>query len=310
MAYSSKLVQSRAEIYESFRGSPSIAASFPLLLGFGLSPKRFALIQQAANNFILATLNACNDKTYEYRKDLFEFYYEDIVKLPNITPNGAFYPKRETVLEYNILQRSVVAAFRDLGVIDNFAMLQPLTVRLVNGEPVPEKVARPYATARLHSDAWVGHHGDGIAGIPLFGDVKRTGLEFFEPLDPAPDFLKKTEHYEEGLSLFRGMEQYPGKLALGNMYMFDHLCLHKTVHNGGGPRASMDFAYALAHPGSRLHVEEPSERFRYLSANDWSRIGIDWLVTVQESLAGLADRYSSGPTAGQASAPPVDIVAI
>ena len=47
---------------------------------------------------------------------------------------------------------------------------------------------RPYYTAKLHSDAWVGHASDSIVMTTVFGDEANT-VKFFELINPSENFL-------------------------------------------------------------------------------------------------------------------------
>ena len=279
-------VQDRAQVFENVLREAKVLAAFPLLVELAGSRSAFFELRDAVQNFVLKTLNVVNRRYYPAHPDAFDVYFDDIVKLPNITPNGAFYPKRETVLEYNIVQRQVIRLLESAGVMGSISQMQAATLR-VNDTAVDRRGDRPYASSKLHSDAWVGHQGDGVLSIPVAGDITYNAIEFFEPVDPAPEFLAPLVDYLEGERLFRDKVQYPIALKFGCCYLFDHLALHRT-QRGKGPtgRFVLDMGYALDSPLSRFAsgAAGPHERFQYLTRDRLCGIGDRHLVTVSASI--------------------------
>ncbi len=284
------VVQDRAQVFEKVLREAKVLAAFPLLVEAASSRSAFFELRNAVQNFVLATLGVVNKRHYPPHPDAFDVYFDDIVKLPNITPNGAFYPKRETALEYNIMQRQVVRLLESAGVMGCVSQMQTVTLR-VNDAAVDRRGDRPYASSKLHSDAWVGHQGDGVLSIPIAGDITHNAIEFFEPVDPAPDFLAPLADYREGERLFRDKVQYAIALKFGCCYLFDHLALHRT-QRGKGPagRFVIDMGYALDSPHSRFApgAAGPHERFQYLTRDRLCGIGDRHMVTVAASIFDAA----------------------
>lgn len=101
---------------------------------------------------------------------------------------------------------------------------------------------RPYYTAKLHSDAWVGHAYDSIVMATVFGDEANT-VKFFEPINPSNNFLAPADSFDEGLHRIDGT-RYITSMSKNHLYIMDHGCVHQTKSNdyGVGFRVSIDCA--------------------------------------------------------------------
>src|SRR5205807_1533780 len=117
--------------------------TFPLLVACELPSPSFELLCGAVRQYISACLREA------------EVPHRAIGALPNLSPNGVLFPKREVLLEFNLVQRAMAQLFGSLG-IDEFvdAIQLPVNVRLVDGRPDPVADVRPHASTKLHSDVW------------------------------------------------------------------------------------------------------------------------------------------------------------
>ena len=80
--------------------------------------------------------------------------------IPNYTPGGMLAPKREHTLEFNLLHRSVAAAFSDYGIeghVDGIDL--PINVRMVYGDADATRLNAPFSSSKIHSDVWAGVPG-------------------------------------------------------------------------------------------------------------------------------------------------------
>lgn len=273
----------------------SVKNSFPLLTVFDIGRKNLERLENAVTTFILASLRFSCDRDFPYRPDFLTAYAPEIAALPNITPNGACYAKRETVLEFNLMHRELANACRDSGVLQHLRMLTPSSLRVMIGTSTRDKEARPYSTAKLHSDAWIGHQSDGIASLFVMGDVESTRLEFFEPVDPSAKFFDELTDYEQGHQRYRDLLPYPVKPTPGDLYLFDRLALHQTVRAQGGIRLSIGFGYVVDNPASRSNNMAPVA-FDYLSCDEWVNIGVNSIQVFDESMADLRELYGTPRT--------------
>ena len=98
----------------------------------------------------------------------FESKEKFISKLPNITPNGIINPRKETQKIYRLILEYVFKSISDISpYIKNFAI--PV-IRYKEGNLNKKIKSRPYATSKIHSDAWVGQSGDAIISLGIIGD--------------------------------------------------------------------------------------------------------------------------------------------
>src|SRR5206468_1154959 len=133
------------------------------------------------------------------REDLVETYGDWLLKLPNITPNGLVLPKEPTALAYNCVHRAVAETLVELGLDKHFSALQfPINVRLVEGTPHDKNDQRPMAATKVHSDIWAGDPAGAIVlMLPLFGDVERLRVEYFEPREMPEPLVQPLKNFDE-----------------------------------------------------------------------------------------------------------------
>jgi hypothetical protein len=77
-------------------------------------------------------------------------------RIPNITPNGMVVPKGELNLEYNLFVSAFAALTASLGIDDLIeGWVNPPNLHVKEGLPCARKLARPYASERRHTEAWI-----------------------------------------------------------------------------------------------------------------------------------------------------------
>jgi hypothetical protein len=205
--------------------------------------------------------------------------------LPNLTPNGALYPKKELSFVYNQLVVNV-REFLGLQFFNQFSFIAAPTIRIKTSS-VPDWVAeRSTYTGIPHSDAWVGHHGDGVISLIVLGDGDQIGVEFYEPINPKDNYLSNLGSFAAGASTFDS-QRYITNMDTTNVYIFDHAVLHGTAIKPGpmNYRVSIDMAYSLREGGASPGITNPDyKRFDYLSVDDWFRIGSEAMLLVDQSI--------------------------
>ena len=279
-----KIKNSRKKIYfDLFENNKNIYKNEEILLLFNLNSKLFNNLKKSVQKFIGKTYNKINKKKLPINDVYKQKYLNKIVNLPNVTPNGAFYPKVENIEEYNKVIRRLIIILKELDIFNNIHLAATPTVRIVKGKVNKKLKSRPFATGKLHSDAWVGLKNDAIISIPILGDIKNTNVRFYSPKIVSKDFLKKIESFEMGKKLFKG-KKYIGTLIKNKLSIFDHLCLHQTYRKNGGIRVSLDFAVAFKHKNSRLKKTNKNERFTYISKESFAKIGIKKKITTKYSI--------------------------
>jgi hypothetical protein len=273
-----------------------------------LSPGRLSRLQGAAAAYVWHSLSqAYPTREFVLSPDVLEAYADDVVALPNRTPNGVLLPRRETFLAFNLVQQAMVATLVDLGIAPRFSACQmPCNVRIASG--IRDVVAdqRPYASAKVHADLWYGEPLAAILmNVPLLGDPASVGLDFFE-VDAFPTSLMRIlGDYEEGRALAEGARRLPIEFAQGGLYVSDALALHQTTKRGPGIRLSLDFRCIARDLLPEEDDGKPLHK-RYVDPATWKRSG-STLVLGDGDPIDAFQRRARGEAAPRAA---LDIVSI
>ena len=229
----------RTNIYDDIRLNCDVITDNGVQLELSLTWQHVSMLKLSLENYILKTLESYYERKFK-RKNFLVESRDDILNLPNRTPNGAFYPKVENIEEYNIIQSVVNDILDENGLINQLSSYDVCTVRVVDGV-LNELDNRMSSTTKLHSDAWSGHNGDAILTMGLLGDAT-TSLAFNRVIEVenSDSFFETQQDYASGLGMIEKYEKIKN-LEFNNMTIFDHACLHKTIKNNGGLRVSIDF---------------------------------------------------------------------
>lgn len=245
----SEILQERAHRLNKTFSRVPLAAHFPMLLDIRYDTKLYEALTKAMNEFILASLSSFNaGKKFENKGNLLETYREEILGLPNRTPNGKMEPKKEIAKEFNQVERAIEAIFDSLKIDEHVELMQlPVSIRIQDGRSQSDIESRHYATSKMHSDIWTGEPAVcGAVIVPVLGDVARTGVEFYEPkFESAEEFVRVFDDYLDAKKYVDTARRYDMTMQTSHLYVFDSYCLHKTLKNGGGVRASIDFRFTF-----------------------------------------------------------------
>ena len=300
-----KTYQHRFHIYEDIRESLDLGTDNGIQLEINLNRDQKCSLQMALENYIITTLNSFYDKKFDLGN--FNFlvdYRDDILGLPNRTPNGAFYPKKENIKEYNTLQSIVNSTIVETGLIDQIESYDICTVRIVDGRRT-DLDKRNSATVKLHSDAWSGQYGDAMVTTALLGD-ETTSLEFWKPIGMRDEFYDTLPNYEDGTNLY-DYPEYLGKLNFGCMTIFDHQCLHRTLKEDGGLRVSIDFSIKLACT-ELLDKNIGGRNVKHRPKEEVLKIGDETSVEASETLQECYERFKNDKYDGVATSHINDVV--
>ena len=233
------MIEQREKLYDNIRSNCDVTTDNGVQLEINLNQTQLITLKLATENYILKTLESYYERKFK-RKNFLVESRDDILNLPNRTPNGAFYPKVENIEEYNIIQSVVNDILDENGLINQLSSYDVCTVRVVDGV-LNELDNRMSSTTKLHSDAWSGHNGDAILTMGLLGDAT-TSLAFNRVIEVenSDSFFETQQDYASGLGMIEKYEKIKN-LEFNNMTIFDHACLHKTIKDNGGLRVSIDF---------------------------------------------------------------------
>ena len=282
------MIEQREKLYDDIRDNCDVVVDNGVQLEINLNQSQIITLKLAIENYVLTTLESYYGKKFE-RKNFLVKNRDDILNLPNRTPNGAFYPKVENIEEYNIIQSIVNDILNENDLINQLSSYDVCTVRVVDGE-ITDLDERSAATTKLHSDAWSGHKGDAILTIALLGD-ETTSLEFHKVVGGvSPSFFETQPNYEEGLHLFHDCELL-GKLKFNNITIFDHACLHRTSKENGGLRVSIDFGITLSTSKGVDKKNKFGRDVEHRSIDEMLKIGKKTFVEATETLEECYNRF-------------------
>ena len=196
---SKNILGERSKIYDGIRNGCEVEVDHGIYLDLKIDDENYLKLKYAVSDYIFTTLQSFyKDKDFVKDDYLLTNYKNEILNLPNITPNGAFYPKLENVKEYNKIQSTVNDILLDSGLFGTLQSFDVCTVRVVDGDKHKYK-NRVYDTTKLHSDSWVGHDGDAILTIGTLGD-RETSLEFNKPVGKiSNNFFQIVDSFDDGM---------------------------------------------------------------------------------------------------------------
>ena len=236
----------------------------------------FESLKNSVESYLSENIYTSSEKKYiNLNKSI-----KDISKLSNITPNGIVHPTEKTSIAYNFLVKKVFESIKLIVPFIESAAMPIVRVR----KSIKFKNLRPYATTKLHSDAWVGQYGDAIISMGIDGDVKRNGVEFYLPNKTTNDFFTKIKNYDQGLKKFDSVKKVKN-LTKGEWSLFDHAILHKTMYKKNAkPRISIDIAVRIKSKNRRVVNFGDKKRFDYYTIDKYLSLGINNFIKVKRKI--------------------------
>ncbi len=221
----------------------------PLTIVHPLTRARFGALHDAVFMFMGATPS-------DYDKNL----------PPHVTPNGMIVPKRNTVLEYNLVVRRFAQIMASIGfgdLVDSWHI--PLNVRFKSSLVSEENMKRAHPTEHAHSDSWAGESSESVTvHIPVMGDWHDNYVRMFYPDDAFDDaWLGPRASYADGHDVLPHYKALDYVTELGSVAFMDFATLHASTRNPGcGPRVSIDTTFVLKKRGmsEKIHKWRENER--------------------------------------------------
>lgn len=185
---------------------------------------------------------------------------------PQVTPNGMIVPKRNTVIEYNMVVRSFARIMDRLGFGDLVESWHiPLNVRF-KGSVVSElNMRRKHPTEHAHSDSWAGESSESVTvHIPIMGDCQKNYVQMFYPDDEFKDaWLGPRKSYADGHELLTHYTPVNYITPMGGVAFMDFATLHASTRlENAGPRVSIDTTFVLKKDwmSEKIHKWRKGER--------------------------------------------------
>jgi hypothetical protein len=235
-------IEKRKKVYDDFPKKNCKINLSNIVLFYEIDKNDYEELIESVRNFLVKSLSVFYKKGFIWSDN---FLIENIDLIQDIsikTPNGILKPKKETIVEYTDIIKSINKIINNLGINHQIEKVALPNIRFKNISEPTETKERPYYTGKLHSDAWVGHKGDSIFLIGVLGDIDNNTVEFFEPFDTQENYLTKADSFDEGNKRY-GSIKYLGKLTSNKLAIMDHACVHRTsISSEAGPRISIDIA--------------------------------------------------------------------
>ena len=279
----------REKLYDDIRRECEVSFDGGVCLELLIDEVDNKKLKNLLEEYIIKTCNEFYKKTFKKSDNFLKEYKNNILNLPNRTPNGAFYPKVENVDVYNKIQSHINDILIKKNLVNQFSSFDLTTVRIVDGK-VSNADSRLSATSRLHSDAWAGHKGDAILTIGVLGD-KTTSLEFNKVIgEVQPSFFDTQPNYSNGQKTFTDFEHI-SNLKFGTITIFDHACLHRTLKNNGGLRVSIDIGLKLKSSDGILKQKDSGRKMSQIDISEILKVGKKTFVKSNETLQECYNRF-------------------
>ena len=293
-------------LFEELADRMATRHDYRLLFEHTLRPDVFAQIRLAAASYIACVLESPIILSEEEMiARLMEAREQG--RLPNYVGTGLLMPKKEHILAFNMVQKSVADAFFQLGANDLIdAVDLPINFRMVFGKTSPDVMKIPFTSMKLHSDVWNGVHPDAtVVVLPLFGDIDNITIEAGEmPQEMELSSMRVMSDFNDGAHIPQIASYDNARMQHGTMYFNDARGLHQTVRRvSEGLRISIDFRFrrkfnegyramipegAMTPPAGRGFVTDMSVPYK-----EWLSVGREKLMVFDESMANADQLYQN-----------------
>jgi hypothetical protein len=211
--------------------------------------------------------------------------------LKNYRPDGLLVPKREQVLEFNLLHRAVAAAFRGFGIERHADVIDlPINVRVVYGKPATGRTSLPYASSKVHADVWAGVPVDAVVVVmPVLGDIDNITIECGEmAAEQELEAMRVLPDYLEG-RMYKMIKPYDDvHMQHGSVYLCDARLLHQTVRRKReNVRVSIDFRFRMSDMEYRSmapDVRGPEAMDTTVAYERWLGVGSQSMIVFDKSI--------------------------
>ncbi|HWE72303.1 MAG TPA: hypothetical protein VG328_04025 [Stellaceae bacterium] len=278
-------------------------ADFPLLKVVRMPEEIFARLEGTALIYIWHSLcRAHPHRHFTLSPNVLREHVDEILTLPNRTPNGVLLPRRDTFHAFNMIHQALTNVLDAAGMLKSFASLQiPCNVRIVSGAPDPEADARSYASAKMHTDVWNGEPVSSILfNIPVLGDPKAVDLRFYEPRSFPEELRVGLRDYELGRGVTDSAVEYPAKFEMGHIYVSDALSLHRTLRVQPTLRVSLDFRAISRELLAGESADHSTSRAVYVAPEAWQAAGLTTILASGDPLDAFQRRAKGEAVAREA----------
>lgn len=291
----SDVVTARARRLSRIVANASVSADFPLLKVIPIPELELNRLQGAVTVYLWQSLcYAFRDKPFALGDSLTARYGDEILALPNRTPNGLILPRRETAQSFNLVHRALAESIARVGLDGWFSAYQiPCNVRVIGGAASESADRRSYSSAKRHTDVWNGEPISSILfNIPVLGDTDAADLRFFEPAAFPEEFQVLLDDYSLGEEIAQNAREYATPFTLGSIYLSDSLSLHQTVKRRPTLRVSIDFRTIAEELLPGEDADRGLSRAVYVTSAVWKAAGSTTQLVSGEPLDAFQRRQA------------------
>lgn len=221
--------------------------------------------------------------------DFIKKYSSYLLELPNITPNGLVLPKKEIVMSYNLLLKSISNLYSDIGLDKTCVSAAcPINLRINFGTKMKSGVTeRPKSSTIWHSDIWAGQNSNEVMlHTPIFGDFVKNGILLaLPPQNFFPHFVKNLDSFSEGQCLYKDFSDgiYNPEMRIGYSYLVDSFLLHKTLNADESFRGIVSFPIRVNQISSDIYKNSLRDE-EFQDSSDFIKFGKERLVYTNKSI--------------------------
>lgn len=275
----------REKRLQDFVATQNVIQDYPLLKSIALPDALVDQLKYSVAQFLVDTLQIFYKRPFSNTSNLLSEYRNELLGLPNITPNGLFLPKQETCLSFNSVHNKAVQLIDYLGIhakVEKFHL--PISLRLVNGAE-HQTDQRPRASTKWHLDIWAGEPTRAyMVFVPIMGDTQNNGIAFCEPKAIPERLLRALNDYNDGAEIISEATAYDAYFKPREMYFVDPFLLHQTRKTSDELRLSLEFRVL---PKASAESDLPPAEHRkdnYVDYSLWKDIGQRKLCMVDAAL--------------------------
>ncbi len=285
------------QLFNELAGRMATRHDYRLLFEHQLRSDLFAKIRIAASGYISAVLGC---PTISSEAELLERVIEAREQnlLPNYLGTGLLVPKKEHILAFNALQKSVGDAFSQLGANDLIdAVDLPVNLRMVFGKTHADVMKIPFTSMKCHSDVWNGVHPDAtVVVLPLFGDIDHITIAAGEmPREMELPSMRLMSDFNDGADIPMVVSYDQAKMEHGKFYFNDARGLHQTVRSvTDGLRISIDFRFRRKFNADYRSMVPPEamqpptgqefEQDMSVPYEEWLKVGRETMLVFDETM--------------------------
>lgn len=280
--------ESREKRLEKLKGKKKFFYDFPLSKALKLQRNDYDDLCSVCNLYLWESLRGSfRNKHFTLNKNLFYNYLQDILNLPNKTPNGMIVPYFENFKSYNLVHDILSQILIKNNFVKHFSDIQTsFKIRVISNKISKKNLTRDKSSFKVHSDVWASEPiSHLLINIPVLGNSKEIGLRFFHPDQDLSNFNVRLDNFSEANDLFKNIKPYNMKFSKGLIFLSDAFALHQTFISPNALKKKIDGRLSIdirATYKTLLPEEKNIKTFKtpetYIPINDWKKLSTNKIL--------------------------------